>query len=121
MILSDRAIQADQYSIYVFMIHLLCNRIRRYLMRRDGKGNEELIFNFKRDSAGMREVHLSVKGPLAVIFVVVIFGVFGIGGYLWANGNKKPESMQIPAERSFLGLNYRICDTIKEQRFSRSV
>jgi hypothetical protein len=74
-------------------------------MRRDGKGNEELILKVKRDTEGMREVYFSAKGPLAVLFAVVILGFLGIGGYFWANGNKKPESMQIPIERSFPELS----------------
>jgi nitrogen fixation-related uncharacterized protein len=85
-------------------------------MRRDGKGNEEFILKVKRDTAGMREVYFSAKGRLAVavISVVVILGFLGIGGYFWADGNRQRESKQIPAERSFPEMNYRVRYTIKE-------
>jgi hypothetical protein len=82
-------------------------------MSRDDKGNEKLEVNFKSDGAGMREVYFLAKGRFAV-FLVVFLSICGIFGYLWANGNEKLESMQIPEKRSFPGMNYRIYDIIKE-------
>lgn len=72
-----------------------------------GKDNEELEVIFKSNGAGAKEVRLLAKGRLVVILLALL-GLFSITGYLWANRNSGPESIQIPEERSFVGLNYRI-------------
>jgi hypothetical protein len=74
-------------------------------MTHDNKDNHELKVIFKRDRAGAKELHLSVKGRLVIFFLGLCF----IAGCLWANG-QKPDSLRIPEGHSFprLELSYLI-------------
>jgi hypothetical protein len=81
-------------------------------MSHNGKDNEELKVIYISDGAGRREMRLLAKGRIVMIlvFFLCLFPIV----YLWANGNKKPESMLTHDDPSFSGLNYRIQDTIKK-------